>query len=62
MMKGWHVVEFFIDAGVSGSVRFADRPEGKRLLETAGKGDVIVTASSIALSATQLMRLLPSRS
>ena len=44
MMKGWLIAEFFIDGGVSGSVRFADRPEGKRLLETAGKGDVIVTA------------------
>jgi putative DNA-invertase from lambdoid prophage Rac len=44
MMKGWHIAEFFIDGGVSGSVPFADRPEGKRLLETAGKGDVIITA------------------
>jgi putative DNA-invertase from lambdoid prophage Rac len=44
MMKGWHIADFFIDGGVSGSVPFADRPEGKRLLETAGKGDVIITA------------------
>ena len=44
MMKGRHIAEFFIDAGVSGSVRFADRLEGKRLLETAGKGDVVITA------------------
>jgi putative DNA-invertase from lambdoid prophage Rac len=32
------------EVALSGSVRFADRPEGKRLLEKAGKGDVIITA------------------
>jgi putative DNA-invertase from lambdoid prophage Rac len=35
MMKGWTVAEFFIEGGVSGSTPLADRPEGKRLLETA---------------------------
>jgi putative DNA-invertase from lambdoid prophage Rac len=44
MMRGWPEPEYFIDRGVSGSVRFADRPEGKQLLETARKGDVIITA------------------
>jgi putative DNA-invertase from lambdoid prophage Rac len=44
MMKGWQVAEFFVERGVSGSVPLADRPEGKRLLAAAGKGDVIVTA------------------
>ncbi|WGD55087.1 recombinase family protein [Bradyrhizobium sp. CB1650] len=44
MMKGWEVTEFFIEAGVSGSVPLADRPEGRRLLGAAGKGDIIVTA------------------
>ena len=27
MMKGWVVTEFYIEAGVSGSVPLADRPE-----------------------------------
>jgi DNA invertase Pin-like site-specific DNA recombinase len=44
MMKGWQISEFFIDGGVSGSVPFAQRPEGKRLLEKVDKGDVIITA------------------
>lgn len=44
MMKGWKVDEFFVEAGVSGSVPFVDRPEGKRLIEATRKGDVIITA------------------
>ena len=43
MMKGWTVTEQFVERGVSGSTPFADRPEGKRLLTMAGKGDVIIT-------------------
>ena len=43
MMKGWTVNEQFVERGVSGSTPFADRPEGKRLLTLAGKGDVIIT-------------------
>ena len=31
-------------AGVSGPVPLADRPEGQRLLETIGKGDIVITA------------------
>jgi len=34
MMKGWAIAEFFVEAGVSGSVQLADRPEGERLLAT----------------------------
>ena len=30
MTRGWPEPEYFIDRGVSGSVWFADRPEGKR--------------------------------
>ena len=30
MMKGWAVAEFFIEAGVSGSLPLAERPEGRR--------------------------------
>jgi putative DNA-invertase from lambdoid prophage Rac len=44
MMKGWQIAEFFIDGGVSGSVPLAERPEGRRLLESAARGDVIITA------------------
>ena len=31
MMKNWQVAECFIDAGVSGSMPLADRPEGQSL-------------------------------
>jgi DNA invertase Pin-like site-specific DNA recombinase len=44
MMKGWKIAEHFVERGVSGSVPFVDRPEGKRLLEAVAKGDVIITA------------------
>ena len=44
MIKGWNVTKTFIEAGVSGSVPLADRPEGHRLLETIGKGDIVITA------------------
>jgi putative DNA-invertase from lambdoid prophage Rac len=44
MIKGWQVDEHFVERGVSGSTPLADRPEGKRLLSTLGKGDVVVTA------------------
>ena len=43
MMQGWEIDARFIDAGVSGSVPLADRPEGKRLIEAVGPGDVIIT-------------------
>jgi putative DNA-invertase from lambdoid prophage Rac len=44
MMKGWSVAEFFVEAGVSGSVPLADRPEGQRLLTSLQPGDVVITA------------------
>lgn len=44
MMKGWAVAEFFVEAGVSGSVPLADRPEGQRLLAALQAGDVVITA------------------
>lgn len=43
MMQGMEVSEVFVEAGVSGSVPLADRPQGKRLLGLVGKGDVIIT-------------------
>ena len=44
MMKGWSVAEFFVEAGVSGSMPLADRPEGQRLLASLQPGDVVITA------------------
>jgi DNA invertase Pin-like site-specific DNA recombinase len=44
MMKGWEVTEFFVEAGVSGSVPLADRPEGQRMLAGLQAGDVVITA------------------
>jgi putative DNA-invertase from lambdoid prophage Rac len=44
MMKNWPVAQFFIEAGVSGSVALADRPQGQRLLTTLQPGDVVITA------------------
>src|SRR3954465_10996248 len=43
MMQGWEIDGFFVDAGVSGSGPLAERPEGKRLIESVEAGDVIVT-------------------
>ncbi|MER9623318.1 recombinase family protein [Mesorhizobium sp. M0222] len=43
MMQGWAVDEIFVEAGVSGSVPLADRPQGERLLASVGKGDMIIT-------------------
>jgi putative DNA-invertase from lambdoid prophage Rac len=44
MMKGWTITETFVEAGVSGSVPLADRPEGQRLLAVMQPGDVMITA------------------
>src|SRR5246127_5440132 len=44
MMKGWQVAEFFVEAGVSGSIPLADRPEGQRMLTSLQPGDVVITA------------------
>jgi DNA invertase Pin-like site-specific DNA recombinase len=39
MMKGWQIDEFFVERGVSGSVSLAERPEGRRMLESVVAGD-----------------------
>src|SRR5262245_18499762 len=44
MMKGWQVDQFFVEAGVSGSVSLAARPEGYRLLTALQPDDVVITA------------------
>ena len=42
--KGWTVPDecIFVEAGISGSVDFRDRPEGARLLQTVQSGDTII--------------------
>jgi putative DNA-invertase from lambdoid prophage Rac len=42
-VKGWDVAAVFVEAGVSGSVPFAEREEGKQLLTAIKAGDVIIT-------------------
>ena len=44
MMKGWTVAAFFVEAGVSGSVPLAERPEGQLMLTSLQPGDIVITA------------------
>jgi putative DNA-invertase from lambdoid prophage Rac len=44
LMKGYELAEHFVERGVSGSTPLADRSEGKRLLATIGKGDIVVAS------------------
>ena len=41
--QGWHLAEMFVERGVSGSVPFADRPEGGRLLRQLQAGDIVIS-------------------
>lgn len=41
--QGWHLAEICVERGVSGSVPFAERPEGGRLLKQLQAGDVVVS-------------------
>jgi len=43
MMKGWTIGRTFVEAGVSGSVPFASRPQGAVLLAALKQGDVVIT-------------------
>jgi len=49
-LNGWQLVEVFCDAGVSGSVPLADRPEGSKLWASVASGEAIVTAKQDRLS------------
>jgi len=42
--NGWTVTERFVDAGVSGAVPLAKRPEGGKLLAAVRPGDTIISA------------------
>jgi putative DNA-invertase from lambdoid prophage Rac len=41
--QGWTLAEVFVERGVSGSVPFAERPEGGRLLRLLQAGDIVVS-------------------
>ncbi|WP_027173339.1 recombinase family protein [Methylobacterium sp. 10] len=43
MLKGWAVADFYVEAGVSGSVPLNERPAGRKLLARLNKGDVVIT-------------------
>ncbi|WP_256754203.1 recombinase family protein [Mesorhizobium sp. Mes31] len=43
MMKGWTIAETFTEAGVSGSIPLAERPEGQRMVAGIEPGDIIIT-------------------
>lgn len=42
-IKGMEVTSYFVEAGISGSVPLAERPEGQRLVQSLRKGDVIIS-------------------
>ncbi|AWN47156.1 resolvase [Methylobacterium terrae] len=42
-LKGWTVAAIHVEAGVSGSVPLAERPEGARLVGRLARGDVVIT-------------------
>lgn len=62
-VEGFELAGVYIDAGVSGSIALADRPEGAKLLASARKGDVIIAAKldrafrSVADASTMLASL-----
>ena len=42
--NGWHLKSVFIDAGVSGGIPLARRPQGAKLLATVLPGDIVIAA------------------
>jgi DNA invertase Pin-like site-specific DNA recombinase len=42
--NGWQLEHIFVDAGVSGSIALAARPEGARLLQALQPGDQVIAA------------------
>ena len=43
MEQGWELAELFVEGGVSGSVPFAKRPQGGRLIRRLLPGDIVVS-------------------
>lgn len=41
--QGWQLAEIFVERGVSGSVPFAERPEGGRLLRQLQASDIVIS-------------------
>ena len=44
MMRGEQIAAAFVDAGISGSIPLAERPDGKRLMAALKPGDIIIAA------------------
>jgi putative DNA-invertase from lambdoid prophage Rac len=44
MQRDWPITRVVVEAGVSGGIPFADRPEGGKLWERLGRGDVVVAS------------------
>jgi putative DNA-invertase from lambdoid prophage Rac len=44
LMNGWSIDEMVIEEGVSGSIRFEDRPEGSKLVARLRKGDIVIAS------------------
>lgn len=66
MMRDVQLTASLVERGVSGSVHIAERPEGRRLLDMAKRGDFIVASKldrlfRSALDALQVMESLQKR-
>jgi resolvase-like protein len=42
--EGWEIAAMHVEEGVSGSMPFAERPQGKALLDRVQPGDIIIAA------------------
>lgn len=49
-LNGWVLVGVFVDAGVSGSIPVAERPEGSKLWAAVKSGEAIITAKQDRMS------------
>jgi hypothetical protein len=58
---GWNLAGVFVDAGVSGSIPLAQRPEGARLLEALRRVISWSPPAWIGVSARPLTRSKPSK-
>jgi DNA invertase Pin-like site-specific DNA recombinase len=66
MQHGWEVSRVFVEAGVSGSVPLAERPEGRILLAQLEPGDIVITPKldrmfRSAIDALQVLQQLQAR-
>jgi DNA invertase Pin-like site-specific DNA recombinase len=66
MQHGWEVSRVFVEAGISGSVPLAERPEGRILLAQLEPGDIVITPKldrmfRSAINALQVLQQLQAR-